>query len=90
MGNLKTACNNLRKFFKKRKEIKQDYKPQTTIIKNNNDDLLTQLTKIFKQFRKYFDEWLNNNSRDGNIEKYEKLIYQTGEPELAKQGLEEI
>lgn len=66
LGNLEKNHNNPQIFFKKCKAIRQDYKPQTTIIKNDNDDLLTGPTKLVEQFRKYFDELLNNSNINGN------------------------
>jgi len=72
------------------KAVRQNFKAQTLIIKDDNDDLHTEPTKIVEQFRLHFEELLNNNSNNGNFDKYEKLIYQTAEPELIEPGPEEI
>jgi hypothetical protein len=52
--------------------------------------LLIKPINIFEQFRLHFKKLLNNNSTNGNFDKYEKLIYQAAEPELAKPVPEEI
>jgi len=85
--SLKEDYNNPRKFCKKCKAVKKDCKPQTSIIKSDNGDLLT---KIVEQLRNHFDELLNNNSTNGSIVKYERMIYQTVDPELTVPKLEEI
>jgi len=54
--------------------MKQDSKLQIPIIQNDNDNMLTEPTKIVQQFRKHFDESLNNSRTNGKIKKYEKLI----------------
>jgi len=90
LEGLEKDYKNPRQFFKKCKVIRNDYKPQTPIIKNDNDDLLTEPTKIVEQFRKNFDDLLNNSRTNGSIVKYEKLIYQTAEPELTEPELKEI
>jgi len=43
---------------------------------------MTEPTKIVEQFRKHFDALLNNSKTNVSIVKYEKLFYQTAEPEL--------
>lgn len=47
-------------------------------------------TKIVEQFQKHFYKLLNSSSTNGNIVKYERLIYQTVEPEMTETELEEI
>ncbi|KAL4104510.1 hypothetical protein QTP88_019805 [Uroleucon formosanum] len=86
LENIEKDYNNPREFFKKCRTVRQDFKAQTFIIKDDNDDILTEPTKIVEKFRLHF-ELLNNN---GNFDKYKELIYQTVEPELAEPDLEEI
>jgi len=90
LENIEKGYNNPREFFKKCRTVRQDIKAQTFIIKDDNDDILTEPTKIVEKFRLHFEELLNNNSTNGIFEKYEELIYQTEEPELAKPDPEEI
>lgn len=90
MENIEKDYNNQREFFKKCKTVRQDFKAQTLIIKDDNDDILTEPTKIVEKFRLHFEELLNSNSTNGNFDKYEELIYQTAEPELAEPDPEEI
>jgi len=90
LESLEKNYNNPRKSFKKCKAVRQDFKAQTLIIKDDNDDMLTKPTKIVEQFRLHLEELLNNNSTNGKFDKYEKLVYQTAEPELIEPDPEEI
>lgn len=81
LKSIEKDYNNPREFFKKCKTVRQDFKAQTLIIKDNNDDLLTEPKKIVEQFQLHSKELLNNNSINGNFDKYEELIYETAEPE---------
>lgn len=60
---------SFKEIFQKNKTTRQNYKSQTTTIKNDNNNLLREPIKIIEQFRNYFDESLNNNCINGNIVK---------------------
>lgn len=44
---------------------------------------LSKISKIVEPFQKHFNELLNNSDTNENIEKYERVSYQTAEMETS-------
>lgn len=72
--------------------IKEGFKLQTKILKDNSGRIIRKPSTVVNKFQKYFEELLknkNNNIGSRNNEEYEKLVYHTIEPESIGSNIDE-
>jgi len=78
-------------FFEKCKCIKENFEARTSISKDRYSNLVTDPTMIAENFKKYFDNLVNDNTdQNTNYSSYEKLVYQTLEPEFPEPSMDKI
>ncbi|KAL4100839.1 hypothetical protein QTP88_020868 [Uroleucon formosanum] len=71
--------NNSRRFFSKTANIKQGYKPQTRILRNELGELVTKEESVVEEFKKHFERLLNKTQPIPTHEDI-PMQYSTAEP----------
>jgi Ser-tRNA(Ala) deacylase AlaX len=78
--------NNTKLFFEKSNEIKNGFKPRSTIMKDDEGTLITNKEKVTKEFKKVFKEMLNVSTRtetsDDNIVIVEQYLEEPSSEEV--------
>ena len=78
---------NPKQFFERSGRIKQGFKPQTNMIKNDNKELVIDKKEIEKTFKTHFKNLLN---KPESISDERKDIMITVEPKIIEPTREEI
>ncbi|VVC39857.1 Endonuclease/exonuclease/phosphatase,Reverse transcriptase domain [Cinara cedri] len=73
---------NSKKFFSNSKDVKQGYKQQTRMVRNQTGDLLTNEKDIAEEFKNYYKMLLNKTASRPSDATY--IQYSTAEPSLEK------
>lgn len=78
--------NNTKLFFEKANEIKNGFKPRSTIIKDDEGTLITNKEEVTKEFKKDFEEMLNVSTRtetsDDNVVIVEQYLEEPSSEEV--------
>jgi len=81
---------NPRTFFRKYQSIKNGFKAQVTVVKNDNGHLLSDDTSIVNRFKSPFYSLLNVAEERCNAEKENYLTYYTVRPKILEPNLKEV
>jgi len=89
---METYRMNQRMFFEKFKSIKEGFKARTSIMKDEDNNLISDPGQIVNNFRIFFERLLNNNNYNqySNDLSYGQVIRDTIEPEVLEPNQEEI
>ncbi|KAL4132834.1 hypothetical protein QTP88_009923 [Uroleucon formosanum] len=90
MKSIEEYSFNPRSFFKKCKSIKNGFKTQITMIKDDKGHLLTDETSIANRFKTHFYYSLLNVTKELNEDNVNYPIYYTVQPEILALNFEEI
>ncbi|VVC39774.1 Reverse transcriptase domain [Cinara cedri] len=72
---------NSKKFFSNSKDVKQGYKQQTRMVRNQTGDLLTNEKDIAEEFKNYYKMLLNKTASRPSDATY--IQYSTAEPSIS-------
>ncbi|XP_022181589.1 uncharacterized protein LOC111041595 [Myzus persicae] len=81
--------NNSRRFFSKTANIKQGFKPQTRILRNELGELVTKEESVVEEFKKHFERLLNKTPPIPTHEDI-PMQYSTAEPYIKTPTKQEI
>lgn len=81
--------NNSRRFFSKTASIKQGYRPQTRILRNELGELITKEESVVEEFKKHFESLLNKTPPT-STHKDITMQYSTAEPYIKTPTKQEI
>ncbi|PSN43121.1 hypothetical protein C0J52_10468 [Blattella germanica] len=79
------SMNDTRKFYKKSKEIIQQFCPKTNAVKNLNGDILVESEEILETWRDHFKNMLGKEA-----EQVDHLKYLSAEPHLKEPSYNEV